>query len=313
VIRLLPVLLSIALLVGCDYSPIAGSGWPCDQQRECAAGWGCVNGVCVQGSADYFEPEQPASDSGGLPDVGAPDSVANTDVGTGTGGWSDVPIGEEPVIAENFEAPGDKPRGLAVGGSGVWIGDEGTRKVYLLDVGDGSQFGSGDLPANGLLMDLAWDEPGQRLVALMTSPPSIEVVWPTAQAETLTTNTTSQVLSFDGTYLLTVEGQQLKRWTTGSPAQVHVSSSITTGCEHLAASQTHVFRLCDEYGQPTVDLSQTVHVFDIQNLATSPKVDHLDVAVDVTPITGFDVKGTTVWVTGRGYGKMAGRVIKLEL
>ena len=306
----------LMVLAGCDIESRAEEGWPCDATRPCATGWFCgLDNTCRLGEAALAVAPNADAETTGADAAGGQggDTSCTPFCPPGTCGDDSCggSCGPCPIAVEvAFEVPGVEPRGLAFSGDGIWVGDNTERVVRLFDPASGTQIGSKPLP-EGVLRDLAWDSNQGRLVAVMADPAGFWAIFPGSEPQLLAENTTAHSMAFDGTHFLTVEGGQLKRWNPNT-FQVEMATTVSSGCEQLAATTGRVYRWCGTEGH-SGNYTPIIEKLDSSLAQDIPLLETIILEADVSDIHGMDISGDSLWILGRGYGALAGKVAQVKV
>lgn len=312
-------LLVCLALSGCGVESLAEDGWPCAAHLPCAAGWTCQDGVCARpggADSDASTCSKADSDASTRPkaDVKAcvPDCAAGPCSDDGCGGA--CPICATLVEQYSFTAPGAEPVGLALGGGQLWIGDWGDAVAHAVTPASGATLGiTAALPTEELLRDLAWD--GRLLGLTDTALWHLQPDQPPVELAELS----ASGVAFDGEYVLTLDGATLSRRTPSTlgvffSTPVKVASNASATCKNVMTwSGDRLFRACgDAMGVPGSYVHR-LRTYDTVDKNAASQTAHLDGPMDFRVLTGMAATAETLYLVGRGYGSLDGRVTLMDI
>ena len=293
--------------------------WPCDHSRPCASGFVCQGSVCVPGFGPS-SPMAPVPDVvGSTPDIADPSGVdappacvpdcppgaCGSDGCGGTCGACPM------AVSTGFYVDAVTPRALAFGGPGLWIGDETARVVTVVKPSSGAELATAALPAEGRLVDMAWDDTNSRLIALLDEPSALWGLTIDAEPELLAVTGSATALGIYNDELLTVENGELVRRETGD-WEITRKTTLDTTCSLMTVTGGVALMWCGSEGQPG-NYVHTLGAFDAIDPVETKALADWAAAVDATEVHGLCVGGGDLWVLGRGYGGDADRVVRMDL
>ncbi len=226
-------------------------------------------------------------------------------------------------VVREWATPGPAPRGLALHGSSLWVGDIATRHLYRCGLSDGAVVAAVDLADRGaFVVDLA--SLGDQLLIVYSGSPSspagtvIERFDPTTSAfEDVTPGDVNQTVgvSFNGFEVLSLDGLSVNR---RRPDNLFVTAptAVLLAPEYVSAQyairpQTTLRYLAYTNGQyfswvgtdfDGQGLRTDLTILNAVNQVQATEIGRLSLYVGASHITGIEASGNTLWLAGAGAG-----------
>lgn len=237
-------------------------------------------------------------------------------------------------VVNEWPTPGPSPRGIAFDGQTLWIGDAAHEAIYRVQPGDGSVLKDFDIGAYGkALRDMTFgngfvyftvtsDLGGSgapNLVRMSSTDGSLKLI------DTANNFQRTDGITFDGTYLDSLEGLTIKRRSTDLGSNVFPTNVLLTGGGEaqgqyttvdgvlfLANTQNQFIGWVGTRYDGNDFLAQFVTLNAVHKTQSS-ELGRLELPVGGSHVAGIEAFGSRMWIVAAGSGKDTPKVVEVQL
>ena len=268
-------------------------------------------------------------DDGYLPDAAGQECIPEDEAAT-----PDTLKGDGKVTYK-WPTPGPAPRGIAYDGKALWVGDAATQLVYRLQPADGKVLKEYDIGVHAkALRDLTFGDNNLYMTVTSTAAnpqaPALLRLDPTSGTiKTITTANNFQRtdgLTFDGTYLDSIEGLVIKRRSADLGGNVFPTNVVLTsqaggqsalytpvdGVRFLAYTHNQFVGWVGTRYDGGTFIAEFVTLNAVHK-TTSAELGRLEFDVGGSHLAGIETFGSTMWMVVAGSGKDTPKVVEVQL